>query len=67
MSKCFRIEFENYLRGQKTDRAHGHSPTLNQKEKLNGRKVRTAVVSRKVSEIPFGIDKKDGSHAHLTR
>jgi hypothetical protein len=41
--------------------------TPNQKEKLDGRKIRTTVVLRIVSEIPFGIDKTDGSHAQLTR
>ena len=41
--------------------------TPNQKEKLGGRVIRTTVVSRTVSEIPFGIDKTDGSHAQLTR
>ena len=39
----------------------------NQKEKLDGRKIRTTAVSRTVREIPFGIDKTDGSHAQLTR
>ena len=39
----------------------------NQKEKLDGRKIRTTAVSRTVREIPFGIDKRDGSHAQLTR
>ncbi len=41
--------------------------TRNQKEKLDGRVIRTTAVSRKVREIPFGIDKTDGSHAQLTR
>ena len=39
----------------------------NQKEKLDGRAIRTTVVTRTVREIPFGIDKTDGSHAQLTR
>jgi hypothetical protein len=39
----------------------------NQKEKLDGRKICTTAVSRTVSEIPFGIDKTDGSHVQLTR
>ena len=39
----------------------------NQKEKLDGRKIRTTVVLRTRREIPFGIDKTDGSHAQLTR
>ncbi len=42
-------------------------PTPNQKEKLDGCKIRTTAVSRTVREIPFGIDKTDGSHAQLTR
>ncbi len=42
-------------------------PTRNQKEKLDGRKIRTTAVSRTLREIPFGIDKTDGSHAQLTR
>ena len=42
-------------------------PTRNQKEKLNGRVICTTVVSRTVREIPFGIDKTDGSHAQRTR
>ena len=46
-------------------RADAESP--NQKEKLDGRKIRTTAVSRTVREIPFGIDKTDGSHAQLTR
>ncbi len=41
--------------------------TPNQKEKLGGRVIRTTVVSRTVGEIPFGIDKTNGSHAQLTR
>ncbi len=41
--------------------------TTNQKEKLDGRKIRNTAVSRTVREIPFGIDKTDGSHAQLTR
>ena len=41
--------------------------TPNQKEKLNGRVIRTTVVWRTVREIPFGIDKTDGSHAQVTR
>ncbi len=52
--------------------AHTHigradADTPNQKEKLDGRKVRTTAVSRTIREIPFGIDKTDGSHAQLTR
>jgi len=46
-------------------RSHGGEPTPNQKEKLNGRVIRTTVLSRMVREIPFGIDKTDGSHAQL--
>ena len=65
MSKCFRIEYENYLRGQETDT--DAPPTRDQKKKPDGRKTRTTVVSRTVREIPFGIDKKDDSHAQLTR
>ncbi len=41
--------------------------TPNQKEKLDGRMIRTTVVWRTVREILFGIDKTDGSHAQLTR
>ena len=41
--------------------------TPNQKEKLDGRMICTTVVWRTVREIPFGIDKTDGSHAQLTR
>ena len=41
--------------------------TPNQKEELDGRKIRITAVSRTVREIPFGIDKTDGSHAQLTR
>ena len=37
------------------------APTRNKKEKLDGRKIRSTVVSRTVREIPFGIDKTDGS------
>jgi len=42
--------------------------TLNQKEKLDGRMIRTTVVWRTVREILIGIDKTDGSHvqrAHI--
>ena len=39
----------------------------NQKDKLDGNVIRTTVISRTVHEIPFGIDKTDGSHAQLTR
>ena len=68
MSKCFRIQYENYLRGQKNEIGRKYAPpTRNQKEKLDGRKIRTTAVSRTVREIPFGIDKTDGSHAQLTR
>jgi hypothetical protein len=42
-------------------------PTPNLNEKLDGRVIRTTVISRTVREIPFGIDKTDGSHAQLTR
>ena len=42
-------------------------PTTNQKEKLDGRKIRTMAIWRYIREIPFGIDKTDGSHAQLTR
>ncbi len=37
--------------------------TPNQKEKQDGRKIRTTAVWRTVREILFGIDKTDGSHA----
>ena len=47
------------------DRTYANTP--NQKEKLDGRVIRITVVSRTVREIPFGIDKTDGSHAQLTR
>jgi hypothetical protein len=45
--------------------ARKDAPIPNQKEKLDGRKIRTTAVSRIVREIPFGIDKTDGSHAQL--
>ena len=51
-------------------RAHAarkEANTPNQKEKLDGRKIRTTAVWRTVREIPFGIDKTDGSHAQRTR
>ena len=48
-----------------TGREDTESP--NKKEKQDGRKIRTTVVSRTVREMPFGIDKTDGSHAQLTR
>jgi hypothetical protein len=48
-------------------RSQGREATTNQKEKLDGRKIRTTAVSRTIREIPFGIDKTDGSHAQLTR
>ena len=38
------------------DRTHGGEATTNQKEKLDGRKIRTTAVSRTVGEMPFGID-----------
>ncbi len=41
--------------------------TANQKEKLDGRVICATVLSRTLREMPFGIDKTDGSHAHLTR
>ncbi len=67
MSKCFRIEYENYLHGhKKPDRTHGGEPTPNHKEKLDGRVIRTTVVSRTVGEILSGIDKTHGSHAQTT-
>ena len=48
-----------------TGRADVNTP--NQKENMNGRVIRVTVVWRYVREIPFGIDKTDGSHANLTR
>ncbi len=36
--------------------ARAEANTPNQKEKLDGRKIRTTAVSRTVREIPFGID-----------
>ena len=48
-----------------TGREDTESP--NHKEKQDGRKIHTTAVSRTVSEIPFGIEKKNGSHAQLTR
>ena len=47
-------------------RARTHARTPNKKDKLNGRKIRTTflyrtVRYRSVREIPFGIDKTDGS------
>ena len=53
------------LKHTQIGRKYAESP--NQKEKLDGRKIRTTAVSRTVREIPFGIDKTDGSHAQLTR
>ena len=45
MSKCFRIQYENYLRGQKNEIARADAPpTRNQKEKLDGRMIRTTAV-----------------------
>ena len=61
------IEYSAKTTNARADRTHGHSPTKNQKEKLDGRMIRTTVVSRTVREIPFGTDKIDGSHAQLTR
>ncbi len=46
---------------------HKYAESPNQKERLDGRKIRTTAVSRIVREILFGIDKTDGSHAQLTR
>jgi hypothetical protein len=66
MSKCFRIDYENCLRGQKKQtRTHVANTTPNQNEKLDGRMIRTTVVSRTVRELPFGIDKTEGSHAYI--
>ena len=50
-----------------TQAARADIDTPNQKEKLDGRKIRTTVVWRRVGEILFGIDKTYGSHAQLTR
>ena len=47
-------------------RAHTHA-IENQKEKLNRLKILTTLIYRSVREIPFGIDKPDGSHAQRTR
>ncbi len=49
-----------------TYRTQGREHTKSE-EKLDGRVIRTTVVWRTVREIPFGIDKTDGSHAQLTR
>ncbi len=61
---------QNIARKLLTRSQTGHKyapPTRNQKEKLDGRMIRTTVVWRSVREILFGIDKTDGSHAQLTR
>ena len=47
---------ENYKHARISLARTGATP--NQKEKLDGRVSRTTVVSRMVSEIPFGIDKQ---------
>ncbi len=43
-----------------------HARTPNEKEKFNGRKIHTTLLYRSVREIPFGIDKNNGSHAQRT-
>ena len=65
MSNELRIQHGNYSRARRPYARR--EATRNQKEKLDGRKIRTTAVSRTVREIPFGIDKTDGSHAQLTR
>jgi hypothetical protein len=49
------------------DRSRGGEATTNEKEKLDGRVIRTTAASRTIREMPFGIDKTDGSYAHLSR
>ena len=60
-------EYSTKTTNAHADRTQGREATRNQKEKLDGRKIRTTAVSRTVREIPFGIDKTDGSHTQLTR
>ena len=64
MSKPIRIERDNYSRTRRYERTHARTP--NQNQKLNGRNIRTALLHRSVREIPFGIDKMNGSHAQRT-
>ena len=59
-------EYSTKTTNAHADRTQGRSTTPNQKKKLDGRMIRTTVVSRTVREIPFVIDKTDGSHAQLT-
>ena len=61
------LEYSTKTTHALANRTQGREATRNQKEKLDGRKIRTTAVSRTVREIPFGIDKTDGSHAQLTR
>jgi hypothetical protein len=60
-----RIKHDNYSHGRTRarTRARTHARAPNQ-EQLNGRKIRTTLLYRFVRKIPFGIDKKDVSHAH---
>ena len=48
-------------------RADTDAGTPNQKEQLNGLKIRITLLYRSVREIPFEIDKTDGPHAQRTR
>ena len=48
-------------------RTHARTRAMeNQKEKLNWRRIRNTLLYRSGCEIPFGIDKTDGSHAQRT-
>jgi hypothetical protein len=68
VSKDKRIDYDNYSRACILDaRTHARAcATKKLEEKLNGREIRTTVLYRSVGEIPFGIDKTDGSHAQRT-
>ncbi len=61
------LEYSTKNTNALANRTQGREATTNQKEKLDGRKIRITAVSRTIREIPFGIDKTDGSHAQLTR
>ncbi len=50
---------------KKHSRTQVREQAPNQKDILHGRKIRNTVVWRTVREIPFGIEKTDGSRAQL--
>ena len=61
-----RIDIETIQNTERKLLTHTHivrkdTESPNRKEKLDGRIIRTTVVSRTVREIPIGIDKIDGS------